>query len=475
MIPDVERLGWFHAELATGLEKRLGRGFCGADRAGDDDRIEPVEPGKTLKLRPLGANRPVRDEPHGTFVGEVIEQWFDAGDRFDRVADAAAIGGRQRVGVDLLGADFLKQGLEDGRPAVIRMVATMCPEVRLAGQPLNPDRTGGRIENVRTIPVDDGQGIVEVEGHRRRDHTEGRNRADMKPPAGVRGSPQEADVQHSNTSDPLSDPPTSVGPMGFFERLGDRIDRRNTVLSIGLDPDPDRLPAHLAEYDLPRWAFNRRIIDATHEVAAAFKPNVAFYEDADGWRALQETVAYAHGKDVPVVLDAKRADIGNTARRYATLLDLGDAITVNPYLGRDAIEPFLQREDAGVFVLCRTSNPGAADVQELELAEGDPVYERVASLVDVWNRHENAGLVVGATAPEELERIRELAPTLPFLVPGVGAQGGDAEAAVTYGLADGVGLVNASRSIIFAEDGPEFASAARASATRLRNRLNEFR
>ncbi|EMA52054.1 orotidine-5'-phosphate decarboxylase, partial [Halococcus thailandensis] len=118
----------------------------------------------------------------------------------------------------------------------------------------------------------------------------------------------------------------------FFERLADRIDTADSVLSVGLDPDPDRLPDHLREHDLPRWAFNRRIIDATHDHAACYKPNAAFYEDADGWRALEETIAYAHGKDVPVLLDAKRADIGNTARQYATLLDTADAITVNPYL-----------------------------------------------------------------------------------------------------------------------------------------------
>ena len=144
----------------------------------------------------------------------------------------------------------------------------------------------------------------------------------------------------------------------FFDRLGERIDRADSVVSVGLDADPDRIPEFLADRDLPRWAFNRRIIDATHEHAACYKPNAAFYEDADGWRALRETVAYAHGKDVPVLLDAKRADIGNTSRRYADLLDDVDAITVNPYMGRDSLDPFLSRDDAGVFVLCRTSNPG---------------------------------------------------------------------------------------------------------------------
>ncbi|MHB9288220.1 orotidine-5'-phosphate decarboxylase [Halobacteriales archaeon Cl-PHB] len=273
--------------------------------------------------------------------------------------------------------------------------------------------------------------------------------------------------------------------MTFFKRLDDRIDAVDSVVSVGLDPDPARLPEAVADVDLPRWAFNRRIIDATHDHAACYKPNLAFYEDPDGWRALQETIAYAHGKDVPVLLDAKRADIGNTARQYASLLDDADAITVNPYLGRDSLEPFLQREDRGVFVLCRTSNPGGADLQDLELADGDLLYERVAALADLWNANGNVGLVVGATAPEELEEVRELVPDIPFLVPGVGAQGGDAEAAVEYGLADGVGLVNSSRGIIFAgeeagergaghDEGAYFGAAGQA-AKRLKQRLNRHR
>ncbi|HET7323156.1 MAG TPA: orotidine-5'-phosphate decarboxylase, partial [Halococcus sp.] len=266
--------------------------------------------------------------------------------------------------------------------------------------------------------------------------------------------------------------------MTFFERLAARIDTTDSVLSVGLDPDPDRLPAHLNEYDLPRWAFNRRIIDATHEHTACYKPNAAFYEDAEGWRALRETVAYAHGKDVPVLLDAKRGDIGNTARQYANLLDgragghAVDAITVNPYLGRDSLSPFLSRDEKGIFILCRTSNPGGADLQNTELASGERLYERVASLADEWNEHGNVGLVVGATAPDELKRVRELVPDLPFLVPGVGAQGGDIEAAVEYGLVADTGLVNSSRGIIFAGEGEEFAQAAGEAAKRLKRRLN---
>jgi orotidine-5'-phosphate decarboxylase len=264
--------------------------------------------------------------------------------------------------------------------------------------------------------------------------------------------------------------------MSFFDTLGARIDRIDSVLSVGLDPDPARLPPSVRDADLPRWAFNRRIIDATHEYAAAYKPNAAFYEDPDGWRALRETMAYADGKGVPVLLDAKRGDIGNTARQYADLLDDADAITVNPYLGGDSLQPFLSKAEKGVFVLCRTSNAGGADIQDQELADGRTVYEHVADLAAGWNEHENVGLVVGATAPEELESLRERVPDLPFLVPGVGAQGGDVEAAVTAGLAGGVGMVNSSRGIIFAgEDHDEWERAAGVAAKRLRDRLNEFR
>ncbi|AGB16670.1 orotidine 5''-phosphate decarboxylase, subfamily 2 [Halovivax ruber XH-70] len=271
--------------------------------------------------------------------------------------------------------------------------------------------------------------------------------------------------------------------MNFFDRLHDRIVTVDSVVSVGLDPDPSRIPAHLQDHDLPRWAFNRRIIDATHEHAAVFKPNAAFYEDPDGFRALEETIAYAHGKDVPVLLDAKRADIGNTTRQYAELVDpdssgpSADAITVNPYMGRDSLQPFLANEEAGVFVLCRTSNPGGADLQDLELESGEALYERVAALADLWNENDNVGLVVGATKPEELEELREQVPDLPFLVPGVGAQGGDAEVAVEYGLANGVGLVNSSRGIIFAgEDaGADFDTAAGRAAKRLKKRLNQYR
>lgn len=262
---------------------------------------------------------------------------------------------------------------------------------------------------------------------------------------------------------------------GFFERLAERITTVDSVVSVGLDSDTERIPEHLRNHDLPRFAFNRRIIDATHEHVAAYKPNAAFYEDSEGWRALRETIAYAHGKSVPVVLDAKRGDIGNTARQYAHLLDHAEAITVNPYLGRDSLEPFLSREDKGVFVLCRTSNAGGADLQNLELASGETIYETVADLARRWNENGNIGLVVGGTHPEELQEVRKRVPQLPFLVPGIGAQGGDVEAAVEYGLTTDVGLVNSSRGILFAEEGETFDRAAGEAAKRLKRQLNQFR
>ena len=210
--------------------------------------------------------------------------------------------------------------------------------------------------------------------------------------------------------------------MHFFDRLADRITAADSVVSVGLDPDPDRLPETVRDADLPRWQFNRRIIDATHEHAACYKPNAAFYEDADGWRALRETIAYAHGKDVPVLLDAKRGDIGNTARQYARALDHADAITVNPYMGRDSLEPFLSHAEKGVFVLCRTSNPGGADLQDLELATGEPVYRRVAALADLVRRKARfvpllalAYLVVSGYATAQVYRDRRT--PLALLVP----------------------------------------------------------
>ena len=260
--------------------------------------------------------------------------------------------------------------------------------------------------------------------------------------------------------------------MRFFDRLADEIEAKDSLVCVGLDPVPSRIPDGVGIAE-----FNRRIIDATKDVAVAYKPNAAFYEalGVDGWQTLLETVEEASAA-APVVLDAKRGDIGHSSRRYAELLDHADAITVSPYMGMDSVRPFLERGDSGVFVLCKTTNEGSADFQDLE-DDGKPVYAHVAERAVEWNAvNGNVGLVVGATHPEEMEEVREHAGDLPFLVPGIGAQDGDAEAAVEHGTdGDGVGLVNSTRSIIYAGDGERFEEAARGAARSLRDALNEYR
>ena len=258
--------------------------------------------------------------------------------------------------------------------------------------------------------------------------------------------------------------------MNLFDRLAEEIDRKDSLVCVGLDPVPSRIPDGIGVAD-----FNRRIVEATEDIAVAYKPNSAFYEALGEWDTLVETVEETRNS-APVILDAKRGDIGNSSRRYAELLDLADGITVSPYMGTDSVRPFVEREDAGVFVLCRTTNSGSADFQDLE-ADGKPVYAHVAERAVEWNEiNENVGLVVGATYPEKMEKVREHGGDLPFLVPGIGAQGGDPEAAVEYGTdSRGLGLVNSTRSIIYAGDGERFDTAAREAAKSLRSMLNQHR
>lgn len=258
--------------------------------------------------------------------------------------------------------------------------------------------------------------------------------------------------------------------MNFFDRLADEIETKDSLVCVGLDPVPSRIPDGVGVAE-----FNRRIVEATEDIAVAYKPNSAFYEALGEWDTLVETVEEARNS-APVILDAKRGDIGNSSRRYAELLDLADAITVSPYMGTDSVRPFIDRDDSGVFVLCRTTNSGSADFQDLE-ADGKPVYAHVAERAVEWNSlNENVGLVVGATYPEKMEKVREHGDDLPFLVPGIGAQGGDAESAVEYGTdSRGVGLVNSTRSIIYAGDGECFDTAAREAAKSLRSMLNQHR
>jgi orotidine-5'-phosphate decarboxylase len=264
--------------------------------------------------------------------------------------------------------------------------------------------------------------------------------------------------------------------VGFFDKLERAAQRNGSLLCVGLDPDPAQMPVS----DVA--AFNRAIIEATAEFVCAYKPNLAFYEALGerGLAALRETLA-AIPPDIPVIADGKRNDIGNTAKAYARALfdELGvDAATVNPYLGGDAVEPFLEREEKAAFILCRTSNPGARDLQDLLVTppgggEARPLFEMVAEMARRWNSRGNVGLVVGATYPEELKRVRRLCPEMTFLVPGVGAQGGDVAAVIGNGL-DKAGrglIINVSRQVLYASREKDFAVAAAGAARQLRDEI----
>jgi orotidine-5'-phosphate decarboxylase len=256
--------------------------------------------------------------------------------------------------------------------------------------------------------------------------------------------------------------------VSYFERLADRSRKAGSLVCVGLDPDAKR---HRVQ-DVA--AYNRAIIEATAPYAACFKPNLAFYEQfgVEGWRALEATLA-AIPAGIPVIGDAKRGDIGSTAEAYARAVfeTWGfDAVTLNPYLGRDSVEPFLAYPGRGLYLVCRTSNPGAADFQYARVESGMRLFESVAVTVTQWSP--NIGLVVGATAPAELRRVRQLVPHASLLVPGVGAQGGSAsEVVAAAGNEPGTLVVNATRSIMYASDGPDFAEAAAAAARALRDEL----
>jgi orotidine-5'-phosphate decarboxylase len=262
--------------------------------------------------------------------------------------------------------------------------------------------------------------------------------------------------------------------MHKFDR---RVEAVESLLCVGLDPELDRIPARFRDEECPLFAFNRWIIEQTYPYAAAYKPNMAFYEvrGLQGLRELELTMKYLRCEhpEIPTICDAKRGDIGNSNRWYAvSIFDaLGfDAVTLHPYLGKEALAPFLERRDKVCIILCRTSNPGAGEFQDLD-SGGRPLWETVALRVSSeWNSAGNCMLVVGATCPEEMKKIRTIAPSIPFLVPGVGAQGGVVEAVVSAGLdAQGKGLfINSSRGIIFSSDP---ATAARD----LRDEINAAR
>ncbi|MGA9342977.1 MAG: orotidine-5'-phosphate decarboxylase [Rhodanobacteraceae bacterium] len=270
--------------------------------------------------------------------------------------------------------------------------------------------------------------------------------------------------------------------MTFQQTLADAWQRNDSLICVGLDPEIGRFPAALQHDADAIFSFCRAIVDATADLVCAFKPQIAHFAAHSAEDALRRVIAHIHAQHpgIPVILDAKRADIGSTAQHYASeAFDryAADAVTVNPYLGRDAIEPFLSRADKGVVVLCRTSNPGARDLQDLKVG-GRKLYQHVAHIVaHEWNGNGNCMLVVGATYPEELGDVRRIVGNMPLLVPGVGAQGADLEQALRHGLtAAGNGLViSSSRAILYAGDGADYAAAARAAALSLRDAVRRCR
>ena len=270
---------------------------------------------------------------------------------------------------------------------------------------------------------------------------------------------------------------------GFIDTLASSWDRSNSLVCVGLDPEIERFPRSIAAQPSPIFQFNKAIIDATADLVCAYKPQFAHYAAYEAEDQLERTIEYIHRSypGIPVILDSKRGDVGNTAERYAieAFERYGaDAVTVNPYLGGDSLEPFLKYEDKGVIVLCRTSNPGARDLQDLEVAGGRKLYQVVAELAArQWNSRGNCLLVVGGTYPRELAEVREIVGAMPFLVPGVGAQGGDVGMAVSNGqTADGTGLIiSSSRGILYASSADDFGSAARAATEKLRDQINASR
>lgn len=270
--------------------------------------------------------------------------------------------------------------------------------------------------------------------------------------------------------------------MTFIESLQHAWRRNNSLVCVGLDPEPSRFPQRFADDDDAVFHFCRDIVDATADLVCCFKPQIAHFAALGAEDVLQRLIAHIHTHQpgVPVILDAKRGDIGSTARHYASeAFDRygADAVTVNPYLGRDSVQAFLDRADKGVVILCRTSNAGSGDLQDLDI-DGRPLYQHVAHMVSrEWNTHGNCLLVTGATYPEQLAEVRTIVGDLPLLVPGIGAQGGDVEAVLRNGQAsDGRGLlISSSRAILYAGSNDDFADAARAATLALRDEINRWR
>ena len=276
--------------------------------------------------------------------------------------------------------------------------------------------------------------------------------------------------------------------MGFVEQLARAEGLNESMLCVGLDPDPAKFPGSWKDDTSRIFDFCATIVDATRDLVIAFKPQIAYFAAHRAEDQLERLIAHIHRQapEVPVILDAKRGDIGSTAEQYAREVFeryQADAVTLSPFMGFDSIAPYLRYEGKGAILLCRTSNPGGSDLQAQTLASGDKVFEHIARLAQgEWNRSGQLALVVGATYPEEIERVRALAPTLPLLIPGIGAQGGDAAATVQAGWrADGSGrttapiIVSSSRAVLYASRGDNFAAAARQAALATRDELNRAR
>jgi len=271
--------------------------------------------------------------------------------------------------------------------------------------------------------------------------------------------------------------------MKFTELLAGAERTNQSMLCVGLDPEPARFPPHWRDDPRRIFDFCAAIVDATRDLVIAFKPQIAYFAAQRAEDQLERLIAHIAkvAPQVPVILDAKRGDIGATAEQYAREAFeryRADALTLSPFMGFDSIEPYLRHADKGLILLCRTSNPGGSDLQAQRLAAGPLLYERIAELAQgPWNRSGQLGLVVGATYPAEIARVRAIAPTLPLLIPGVGAQGGDAAATVRAGWRGSAGatvgpvIVSVSRGILYASETDEFAAAARAKALQLRQQL----
>ncbi|TAK92485.1 MAG: orotidine-5'-phosphate decarboxylase [Burkholderiaceae bacterium] len=269
--------------------------------------------------------------------------------------------------------------------------------------------------------------------------------------------------------------------MTFIHTLQNRWSAHNTLLCVGLDPDPARLPAAIKGQPDAIFAFCRAIVDATADLVCAFKPQIAYFAAARAEAQLERLIdhIHTHHPGIPVILDAKRGDIGSTAEQYAQEAFMrynADAVTVNPYLGTDSIEPYLKYAERGVIILCRTSNPGGSDLQFMAV-DGQPLYQHVAQMAtERWNGNGNCALVVGATFPNEIAAVRRIVGDMPLLVPGIGAQGGDVQATVAAGKTSAGGLmINSSRAILYASTGEDFAECARRVALETRDSINQFR